>query len=278
MKLAHQKPIPENIQDSAGGKAHHGKQGLPLKAEHVVQHAARAHKGRCEQNVKSISPCIGQYGLRTAQEIHKGVQKKKAKERHDPPRQHCRKKSRGGIGGSLVHLLRAKGAGADAAASLSEHKTEGLYDGHESKYNAHRAGGAGARGTVLLLAHAKKAGTVPADEKGICHIINACDQHADGRRDAKLDHKRRNGCLRHLPKLRLLSFCHFLIVHFSVLPNPVHARQSRLSEKRLDLLRAFLYVIRQLSFRKPHDLRVALRHGNEKDRHVGAGDRLRHQG
>ena len=73
-----------------------------------------------------------------------------------------------------------------AACAMSEHESEGVDDGHQRKYHAGRAADAGSK---------------LADKKGVCHVVDAGHQHADGGGKPQTQNQLVNRC-----------FCHFVIL------------------------------------------------------------------
>ena len=88
------------------------------------------------------------------------------------------------------------------AASHTDHEGQGLYDRHGRKYDAD-----GTRSTGTKLTY----------KKGISHIINRCDQHADNGWHSQLWNDPVDWCICHLIILIVNSCCirHRCTPHFS---------------------------------------------------------------
>ena len=170
MTPRHQKPVPEDIDDTSRDQPYHRKRCPSFVTQNIIHHAAARHKRRRNQNEDGIRLCIRQNRVRTSQQAHQRFEKQKSQYRNQSSgSQRAHKRGRRKPRGAL-YILRAEPSGDNTSRSMPKHKSESLNNCHQSKHYADRS-----RSTCPEL----------PDKIGVRHIINICDQHADCRRYAK---------------------------------------------------------------------------------------------
>ena len=121
------------------------------------------------------------------------LQKQKAKRHQEKPQGEGQEKPGGSKLFCGLCVLRAKFSGNGVAGTVAAKKAQCLNDRHDGKYDANGSGGTGADA---------------AHEKGVRHIIEGCDHHADdGRHRQTADQTGDRGLRHHLI---------FFILRFSV--------------------------------------------------------------